>query len=120
MEYETLTKFMRSIVTKQKRDRYAGYIVSEKGRKKFLASLDHDLEKDIEPKVIVQSLSDIQWNSPAVLFSSAGAINAEFSSLRYAYDEAPWEGGWLAISASGTYGVYRPEGKTDNEVFIKL
>lgn len=120
MEYETLTKFIKAIVTKQKRDRYAGFLANEKGRRKFLASLDHDLERNIEPKVLVESLSEMQWRSPAVLFSSTGAMNTEFSSLRHAHEEAPWEGGWLAIDAAGTYGIYRPEGRTDDEMFIKL
>ena len=38
---------MRSIVTKQKRDRYAGYIVSEKGRKKF--------KKLLEERILVKA-----------------------------------------------------------------
>lgn len=115
-----LSKFIRAIVKKPKRDRYLGFLVNEKGRKKFLASLDHDLEKDIDPKVLAPSLSYEQWQSPALLFSSTGVMSTEFSSLRQAHEKAPWEGGWLAVGVTGTYGVYRPEGRVDGEVLIKL
>ena len=120
MESETLSKFIRAIVKKPKRDRYVGFLANEKGIKKLLASLDHDLERDLEPKVLAQSLSEKQWLTPAVLLSSAGAMNTEFPSLRNAYEEAPWEGGWLAVGISGVYGIYRPEGRSDGELVIKL
>lgn len=80
---------------KPKRDRYLGFLANKKGKRKFLASLDHDLERDMEPKVLAQSLSEKQWLTPAVLFSSVGTMNTEFSSLRKAYEEAAM-GGWLA------------------------
>lgn len=120
MESGSLAKFITAIVKKPRRGRYLSFLANEKRKKKLLASLDHDLERDIEPKVLAQSLSEEEWLSPAVLFSSTGALNIEFLSLREAYEEASWEGGWLIIGTSATYGIYRPEGWADRELAIKL
>lgn len=120
MEAEVLANFFQAIVQKHRRDRYAGYFGSEKGRRKLLAALDHDLERDIEPKKIARFLSEKEWSQPGLLLSSSGIFGREYSSVRGAYDEAPWEGGWLVVGSTGKLGVYRPEGKSDDEVVIKL
>ena len=120
METEALANFLQAIVQKHRRDRYAGYLGTEKGRRKLLAALDHDLERDIETKKIAKSLSEKEWTQPALLLSSSGIFGQEYSSVRGACNEAPWEGGWLVVGGAGKFGVYRPEGKSDDEVVIKL
>lgn len=120
MKVEALSDFFQAIVQKHKRDRYAGYLSSEKGKRKLLAALDHELERDIESKRIAESLSEKEWSQPALLLSSSGVLGREYLSVRRAYDEAPWEGGWLVVGATGKFAVYRPEGRSDSEVFIKL
>ncbi|MGV6815969.1 MAG: hypothetical protein ACWA44_01710, partial [Thiotrichales bacterium] len=119
MESQALANFLQAIVQKHRRDRYAGYLGSEKGRRKLLAALDHDSERDIEPRKVAKSLSEKEWSQPALLLSSSGIFGREYSSVRGAYDEAPWEGGWLVVGGTGEFGVYRPEGKSDGEVVIR-
>lgn len=120
IELESLSKFLKGIVQKHKRDRYANYLSSEKGKRRLLTALAHELERDLEAKRVTSSFSECEWAKPALLMSSLGAFGQGYSSLRAAYDDAPWEGGWLLVSAAGTYGIYRPEGRSDNEVLVKL
>lgn len=120
MESQVLAIFLQGIVREQKRDRYAGYLSSEKGKRKLLAALDHELERDIEPKRIGTALSENEWSQAGILLSSSGMFGREFPSVRIAYEDAPWEGGWLLIGATATYGVYRPEGRAGCEVVVKL
>ena len=120
MESEALKNFISRIVQKHRRERYVGYLNSKKGIKKLLAALDHDLENDFELRVVAKSLSKAEWESSAIILTSAGKFKEEYQSVREAYDKAPWEGGWVIISESALYGIYRPEGRIDNEVFIKL
>jgi hypothetical protein len=120
MEATVLSDFLQSIVQKHRRDRYAGYLTTEKGKKKWLAALDHDFERAIDPRKVVKTLSEEEWSSAAVFFSSAGDFQVAYESTRKAYDNAPWEGGWLIVGSTGKFGVYRPEGGADGELFVKL
>ena len=115
-----LARFLRGCVTKRKRERYAGLVSQKKGQKKFLSALDHDLERDIDQARVVDRFSDIDWTRSAIFYSSRGSYGIPAATVRQAYDNAPWDGGWLIVSASGICGVYRPEGRMDDEMFIKL
>ncbi len=117
---ENLAKFIREVVIKTKRDRYAGYLANKKGKAKFLAALDHDLERDIETSKTVKELSENEWSRSAVFYSSQGAYGVQSKTIKQAYENAPWEGGWLILSETGNYCVYRPEGRMDDELYIKL
>ncbi len=117
---EYLAKFIREAVIKTKRERYVGYLANKKGKAKFLATLDHDLERDIVTSKAVKELSEDEWSSSAVFFSSQGAYEVQSDTIKQAYDNAPWEGGWLILNEAGNYGVYRPEGRMDDELYIKL
>ena len=117
---EYLAKFIRKVVNKQKKERYVGYLTSNKGKIKFLAALDHDLERDIEKRKVVKELSENDWSMSGVFYSSNGSFGVHSETIKEAYENAPWEGGWLILSETGRYGVYRPEGKMDDELYIKL
>ncbi len=117
---EHLAKFIREAVCKPKRERYAGYLANKKGKLKFLAALDHDLEKDIKLSKSVKELSENDWSRSGVFYSSRGAYAIHSETIKQAYENAPWEGGWLILSKTGKYGIYRPEGRMDDELYIKL
>ena len=121
MESDThLGKFLRGCVAKQKRERYAALVNSKKGRKKFLSALDHDLERDIDQTKVIRRIPESEWPKSCTFYSSQGSFGILVASIQQAYENAPWYGGWLIVSASGMCGVYRPEGRIDNESYIKL
>ncbi len=115
-----LVKFVREAVIKRKRERYVGYLVNKKGQTKFLAALDHDLLRDIDDSKAVNELSEKEWLMHGYFYSSQGAYDIPNKTITEAYEKAPWEGGWLILSESGGLGVYRPEGRIDGEIYIKL
>jgi hypothetical protein len=120
MDSKPFSTFLNGAVQKQRRERYIGLLSNTKRHSKFLASLDHDLERDINTGKVVEKLSDPEWTSPCVVYSSQGVFGKYDESIKLAYESAPWEGGWLIISETGAFGVYRPEGKMDDELYIKL
>jgi len=119
-ENRPIYTFIKGAVQKHKQERYIGFLSSKKRQLKLLASLDHDLARDLNSNKEVDGLSESEWKSPCVLYSNQGAFGKLHVSIKRVYEELPWEGGWLIISECGEFGVYRPEGRIDDELFIKI
>ncbi len=115
-----LKYFIGSALVKSKRERFIGFLSNAKSHKKFLASLDHDLEKLLDCSKIVFDISMIDMEEQGDLYCSNGVSNDSDSSMENLYDKAPWEGGWLLINKQGSSAIYRPEGRIDDEIYIKL
>jgi hypothetical protein len=117
---EAVTIFIRRIVSKEKQERYVGFVTGKNGRKKFLDALDHSLEKEIDISMAVKNLDDKEWIQPGFLYSSNGTFGTELNNLKDGYDKASPYGGWLILSQSAGIAIFRPEGKIDDEIFFKF
>ncbi len=115
-----LENFINRALVKNKRDRFRGYLASERGHRKFAHSLDHDLEKALDTSHFVAKLSDKELKQQGDLYCSNGVTNDCEASMFDLYGKAPWEGGWLLLNIEGTFAIYRPEGRIDDEIHIKL
>ncbi len=115
-----LEVFIKKAVVKTKRERYLGFLKSTKGQIKFAKSLDHDLEKALDNSKYVSEIGRSELEQNGELFCSNGVTNNTDTSMYNLYGKAPWEGGWLLINKQGTLAIYRPEGRIDDELFIKL
>ena len=112
--------FINSALVNSKRERFIGFLSNTKSHKKFLVSLDHDLEKFLDGSKVVSNISKIDMEQQGDIYCSNGEANNTNSSMVTLYDEAPWEGGWLLINKQGSSTIYRPEGRVDDEIYIKL
>ena len=117
---EGLESFIKRAVIKSKRDRYLGFLASSKGQVKFAKSLDHDFEKVLDESKYVQKLERNELEQAGDLFCSNGVTNNTNTSMYDLYGKAPWEGGWLLINKKGNLAIYRPEGRIDDELCIRL
>ncbi|MCU7829423.1 MAG: hypothetical protein KZQ85_10190 [Candidatus Thiodiazotropha sp. (ex Myrtea sp. 'scaly one' KF741663)] len=117
---EGLEPFIKKAVIKSKRERYLGFIVSKKGQIKFARSLDHDFEKVLDDSKFINKIERNELEQLGDLYCSNGVTNDSPSSMYNLYGKAPWEGGWLLVNKAGTLAIYRPEGRIDNEICIKL
>ena len=117
---EALCIFLQGAMSKQERDRYLELISSKKGQEKFLRDLDHSIESHIFESCKVEELTQQQWNQAGYLFTSRGVFGQPVEMLRTTYESAPWDGGWLLIGQSGIFGIFRPEGRIDDEIYIEF
>jgi hypothetical protein len=117
---EGLENFIHNALLKSKRDRILGFLTKEKNHKKFSSALDHDFEKYLDTTKFVSKLSESELEQVGNLYCSNGVTNNSESPMVNLYGKAPWEGGWLLINKMGTLGIYRPEGRVDDEIHIKL
>ncbi|UCE90335.1 MAG: hypothetical protein JSW10_05845 [Pseudomonadota bacterium] len=91
-----------------------------KNHKKFSSSLDHDFFGYLDKSKFVPKLSESEMEQEGNLYCSNNVTNNSSDTMSNLYGKAPWEGGWLLINKGGTVGICRPEGKIDDEIFIKL
>jgi len=117
---EGLACFIKNALPAAKRDRFLDFLGKEKNHKKFYSSLDHDFENHINKEKIVTKLTDSELTQAGSLYCSNGVTNNSEIAMIDLYNKAPWEGGWLLINKAGTYGVYRAEGRANDEIHIRL
>lgn len=117
---EAISNFIKGAVAKQKHERYLGFICSLKGQVKFLRELDHSIEKIMVKEKIKASISENEWSESGYLYSSNGVFGEEVENIKAAYEGAPWNGGWLIIDRNGKFGILRPEGKMDDELYVRI
>ena len=115
-----LELFLSKALIKAKRERFLSFLGSDKGQIKFAKSLSHDLVKFIDPSKVVSKFSEIELKQEGNLYCSNGVTNDSIDTMINLYGKAPWEGGWLLVNKQGTMAIYRPEGKIDDELYIKL
>ena len=115
-----LEHFLSEALIKNKRERFIGFLANPKGRVKFAKSLDHEFEKFLNPTKLTSKFSVPELEQTGDLYCSNGVTNDNDDSMVNLYGKAPWEGGWLLLNKLGTIAIYRPEGKIDDELYIKL
>jgi len=115
-----LEHFINQAVVKSKRDRFIGFLSSSKGQTKFSKSLDHELVKYLNKSKFTSKFSQSELEQIGDIYCSNGVTNNSEDTMANLYGKAPWEGGWLLLNKSGSIAIYRPEGRTDDELYIKL
>lgn len=95
-----LIKLVRKAIKVEKHERYLSSLTKNKGKKKLSAALDHDLERDIDDNRIVKELSKSEWLKGGIFFSTQGDYGIITKTIKNAYDDAPWQGGWFILSES--------------------
>jgi hypothetical protein len=116
----SLENFINKALIKSKRERLVGFLSSAKGHVKFCKALSHDLEKYLDQAKFVSKFSESELEQPGDLYCSNGVTNDNEDLMVNLYGKAPWEGGWLLLNKLGTIAIYRPEGRIDDELYIKL
>ena len=61
-----LKYFVGSALVKNKGERFIGFLSNTKGNKKFLASLDHDLENSLIIPILSPIFQKLIWNSKVI------------------------------------------------------
>lgn len=107
-------------VVSNKQQRILGFLNTPKGRTKFAKSLSHDLVKVLDKSKISSKPSESDLSQDGYLYCSNGVSSSTCDKLSNLYGKAPWEGGWLIVSKDGNLAIYRPEGRIDDELCIKL
>ena len=115
-----LEHFLSEALTKNKRDRFIGFLSSAKGHIKFFKALDHDFVKHLDSTKFVEKIPEVELEQFGDLFCSNCVANDSNDSMTNLYGKAPWEGGWLLLNKHGTIAIYRPEGRIDDEIYIRL
>jgi hypothetical protein len=115
-----LQHFISEALIKSKRERFIGFLSNTKGHLKFAQSLDHDFEKYLNKSKLTFKFSNSELEQAGDLYCSNNVTNESVDSMANLYGKAPWEGGWLLLNKSGTIAIYRPEGRIDGELYIRL
>jgi hypothetical protein len=112
--------FIERAVVAARRERWAGFAAKQATHAKFLDGLDHALANVIDKSLAVANLTSADWAEPGWRYTSDGNFGGEVQTLREGYDTASPYGGWLLLSASGRLAILRPEGRQDDEVFLRF
>jgi hypothetical protein len=115
-----LEHFINEALVKNKRDRFVGFLSTTKGHAKFSKSLDHDFVSYLNKSKFTFKFSASVLEQTGDIYCSSGFTNNSEDSMANLYGKAPWEGGWLLLNKSGSIAIYRPEGRIDDELYIKL
>lgn len=115
-----LEYFFRKALVKSKQERFVGFSSSKKGLTKILKSLDDELLSCLNNEIFTSKFPNSELDQIGNFYCSNGTINEGVESMRHLYDSAPWEGGWLLMSDPESIAIYRPEGKIDSELYIRL
>ncbi len=115
---EVIVAFLSRALESRWRDRFVGFVSRPKTQGKFLDALHHNLFGRFDSRVIVSSLPDSAWASPAYSFSTAGGFGVVESSMRDAH--ARCDDAILVVTRDGACGYYREEDLIDSEVLISV
>lgn len=105
-EISALIEFLGRGLARRK-NRYIDFASRPKTRKKFLASIYHDLESDLDMSACVTSLPDSILDQPAYWYSPPKQYGEPVPSLRDLFDSQ--DDAFLAITQDGKAGIYQPE-----------
>ena len=122
MSYQsTLVKFLSAALC-DKRDRVVGFAASprQKTQRKILPFIYHEFECLFSSNLLVNSLPESAWESPAYLFCKPHHLGTAFPTLRDAVDHPTKGAERLALTQDGTYGCLRTEMSGDILVCIKI
>lgn len=115
-----LEHFVSKALTKSKRERFIGFLSNAKGHAKFSKALDHDFEKSLDPVKFASKFSSKELEQAGDLYCSNGVTNNNDDSMVNLYGKAPCQGDWMLLNKPGTIAIYRPEGRIDGELYIRL
>jgi hypothetical protein len=111
---EAWRKFVVGVLVPSKAERLASLIQTRRGQLKALDALSHDFHQAVRADVSVPR-RDLFWQLPCLVFQPPSTFGAPRPSFASAYEELSTEDGWLVVSEDGRFGIYRPEGRWDDE-----
>ncbi|MDP7592126.1 MAG: hypothetical protein QF552_05400 [Litorilituus sp.] len=115
-----LLSFINKAILKPKREHVLAFLANTKNHIKFARTLDHEFMNLLDKSNFKDSIDINSSNDLGFLYCSNGFSTETETRIGELYGQAPWEGGWLIVNLSGTFAIYRPDGKIDDEVFIEL
>jgi hypothetical protein len=114
---EALMQLLQRCLPPARVRRYATLGPTTKGRRKILASLHHDLHA-LRLEAVHSGTYGALWDQPCYVFASGLEFGTLFSSVTEAYDRLALRDDWLIVLADASHGIYRPEGRWDNEKLL--
>src|SRR6478735_2048929 len=116
---EVVSRFVQGSIVSAKARRYVALLSSVRGQQKFLSALDHEFEQVVKPTCVTRDRDyGAIWRAPCLVFQSPKKFGTPFDSVCVAYDSLAISDGWLILVVNGEIGIYRPEGRWDDEILI--
>ncbi len=98
-----------------KKERYLGFISKSKNRNKFLDTIYHELEGDLDSSYKSKSLPANAWELPGLLFEPPNTFGEPILSLKDA--DSNLTDAFLVISVDGKYAIHGPETFIDSRAY---
>ena len=115
---QAFTHFVSRVLVPPKAERFASLATTKKGQRKILDDLCHKFEPAIPPAVVRQKDYNAFWDKPCFVFCVQMGFGVEFNSVRDAYEKLSVGDSWLILLHDASAGIYRPEGRWDDEKLI--
>jgi hypothetical protein len=115
---QTFIRFISRVLVREKAQRFTSLAATKKGRRKILDGLCHEFEPAILPTAIREKDYNALFGKPCFIFYAPTGFGIEFSAVGDAYEELSTKDSWLILLSDASAGIYRPEGRWDNERFI--
>jgi hypothetical protein len=109
--------FVSRALVPAKAKRFASLASSKKSQCKVLDDLCHRFESAVITSRIGNNFQSIR-QLPCFAFHTSCGFGIEFTTVDAAYDSLSLLDGWLIVVADGSFAIYRPESRWDNEMVI--
>ena len=116
---EAVKRFITGVLEKNRAARLCALVSTSKGERKFLRELSHGIEAPAARSDRMTSLRMCD-SMPCYLYWEREGFGAAKASVGEAYNVLSVEDSWLIVSQDGTFGIYRPEARWDDEVAIRI
>ena len=117
---QTFARFVSRVLVREKAERFTALSTSKKGQRKILDGLCHEFDPAILPTAVRRNDYDALLNKPCFVFFAPMGFGVEFRAVRDAYDELSIQDSWLILLTDASAGIYRPEGRWDDEKLIAV
>ena len=117
MEAQAALQTFLSGALLRKRDRYLGFVAKPKTRSRFLRTIDHDLERELDGALRIAHLP-VDRPIKGFRFAPPDEFGSPVSDLRQLLQSC--DDSFLAVSEDGQYGVLSPETYIDDRAVYRL
>jgi hypothetical protein len=115
---QTFVHFVSQVLVRENVDRFTSLSATKKGQRKILDGLCHEFEPAILPATVRPKNYDALMDRPCFVFHAPMGFGIEFRAVRDAYEKLSVEDSWLILLTDASAGIYRPEGRWDDEKLI--
>ncbi len=113
----TLVRFLEGVGAGE---RLIGFVSKRKTQGKFLDLLHHRFDGCVHPSVLGSGLPESAWSSSALVFTGSGSFGERFDTLEEAWRSSDVTQGVLAITASGSHGIWMDHHGEGDPIYIAL